>query len=140
MKIQSIRLVPYLRFQGNCEEALGFYASILDGKFTIEQKYDVPEMNAPEDYRDKILHASFEFGENRFYACDIFPGAVIKESGKNVSLSLLLETQQEGDKVFDRLSEGGKVNFPFKKQFWGDWHGSFIDRFGIEWNVNAQDG
>lgn len=139
MTTKSIQLIPYLRFQGNCEAALGFYAGILNGKFTIEQRYDVPEMNAPEDYRDKILHALFEFGDNRFYACDIFPGAEIKEGGKNVSMSLLLNKRQEANAVFDKLSEGGKINFPFKKQFWGDWHGSFIDKFGIEWNVNAQE-
>jgi uncharacterized glyoxalase superfamily protein PhnB len=29
------------------------------------------------------------------------------------------------------------VHIPFKKQFWGDWHGNFKDRFGIRWMVNC---
>jgi PhnB protein len=40
--------------------------------------------------------------------------------------------------IFNRLSAGGKIHVPFKKQFWGDWHGNFTDYFSIRWMINVQ--
>ena len=39
-------------------------------------------------------------------------------------------------KLFEKLSEDGKVHHTFEKQFWGGWHGNFSDKFGIKWMVN----
>ncbi|MEJ7683516.1 MAG: hypothetical protein WKG06_37805 [Segetibacter sp.] len=37
------------------------------------------------------------------------------------------------------LAQGGKVAFPFDKQFWGDWHGSLTDRYRFNWNINFEE-
>jgi PhnB protein len=38
--------------------------------------------------------------------------------------------------LFKELSEGGEIEMPMEDQFWGDYFGSFRDRFGISWMVN----
>ena len=121
---KEVSLIPYLNFLGNCEEALNAYSKILDGEVDIMERYDNPNLHAPEHYKDKILHARFVFGDNEFYASDIFPEQGLSR-GPNVAMSLTFTNLERAKKVFTQLSEGGKVNVPFEKQFWGAWHGTW---------------
>ena len=135
----DIDLVPYLQYQGNCEEALNFYKEILNGRIEIASRYDNPAMNAPEDFKHKILHARFYFGKFMLFASDMMPKKINEAFLSNISISLGLHDEGLAKDIFDRLSNGGKINIPFKKQFWGDWHGNFVDRFGIRWMVNCSE-
>jgi len=133
----EIDLVPYLQFHGNCEEALNFYKEILDGRIEITSRYDNPALKAPEDFKNKILHASFYFGKYMMFASDMMPKKLGDSVHPNIAMSLGLHDEKFALEIFNKLSEGGKINVPFKKQFWGDWHGNFMDRFGIRWMVNC---
>ena len=132
----DIELVPYLQFLGDCEEALNFYKDILNGQIEIASRYDNPGMNVPEDFKNKILHARFTFGKYTMFASDVMPKKMNESILANISMSLGFQDEKAAQDVFDRLSQGGEINIPFKKQFWGDWHGNFSDRFGIRWMVN----
>ena len=72
MSETQLEMMPYLSFQGNCEEALHFYSD-LDGPIKIVSRYDNPAMNAPEDFKNKILHARFSFGNYTLFASDVMP-------------------------------------------------------------------
>jgi PhnB protein len=133
----EIDLVPYLQFHGNCEEALNFYKEILNGRIDITSRYDNPAMKAPEDFKNKILHASFYFGKYMMFASDMMPKKLGDSLHSNIAMSLGLHDEKYALEIFNKLSEGGKINVPFKKQFWGDWHGNFMDLFGIRWMVNC---
>ena len=133
----DIELVPYLQFQGNCEEALNFYKDVFDGQIEIASRYDNPAMNAPDDFKNKILHARFMFGRFTMFASDVMPKKKNEALRSNISISLGLHDEELAKDIFERLSSGGEINIPFKKQFWGDWHGNFSDRFGIHWMVNC---
>jgi PhnB protein len=137
MNANAIQLVPYINFNGDCEEALKMYQSILGGDIQIASRYDNPAMNAPKEFQQKILHATFTFSGNTIMASDIMPNKDMTRGSGDASLSLSVATPEEGEKIFNELSKDGKVHIPFKKQFWGDWHGNFIDKFGIRWMVNA---
>lgn len=137
MSNTQIEMMPYLSFQGNCEEALNFYKDILDGQIEIASRYDNPAMNAPEDFKNKILHARFAFGSYTLFASDVMPKNQHDELSGNVAISLGFKDEKFANKIFDHLSVGGKIHIPFKKQFWGDWHGNFKDRFGIRWMINC---
>ena len=137
MSDTDIDLMPYLTFQGGCEEALHFYKDILGGRIEIISRYDNPAMNAPEAYKNKILHASFQFGNHVLFASDSLAKKVDEPMSANIALSLGLHYEISSKDIFDRLSAGGEIKIPFKKQFWGDWHGNFTDRFGIRWMVNC---
>src|SRR5450432_674814 len=137
MSITELEMMPYLSFQGNCEEALNFYKDILDGRIEIASRYDNPAMNAPEEFKNKILHASFHFGKYMLFASDVMPKNQNNELTSNIAISLGFHDEAVAKKMFDGLGEGGNIHIPFKKQFWGDWHGNFTDRFGIRWMVNC---
>jgi PhnB protein len=137
MSNTQLEMMPYLSFHGNCEEALQFYKDILDGQIEIVSRYDNPAMNVPADFKNKILHARFNFGNYVLFASDVMPKKQDEQLSGNIAISLGLHDEVAAGNIFDRLSAGGEIHIPFKKQFWGDWHGNFKDRFGIRWMVNS---
>ena len=51
-------------------------------------------------------------------------------------VSLHPESKEEADRLFNGLSAGGDIEMPIEDQFWGDYFGSFTDKFGMKWMVN----
>ena len=131
-----MKLVPYLHFAGNCEEALNLYKSVLNGSVEIVTRYDNPHMNAPEHYKNKILHGVLTFEDNIVMVSDTHFDYPLT-FGDSVALSLSPKSEEEAIRIFNALSEGGKIIMPLEKQFWGDFYGYFVDRFGVRWMVNA---
>jgi len=58
-------------------------------------------------------------------------------NGNNLYISLSPDTREEADRLFNGLSKDGEIEMPMEDQFWGDYFGSFTDRFGIRWMVNC---
>src|SRR6185312_8434260 len=123
-------LVPYLSFQGTCEEALNLYKDVFSGKIEIVNRYDMPAMKAPENYKNKILHAVLTFGNNTIMACDVFPGRAVQTDGGNIKLSVSLKDQEETKRIFNKLADGGNITMPLDKQFFAALHGHVTDKFG----------
>lgn len=135
-----MKVNPYLNFDGNAEEAFNFYRSVFGGEFTAVMKMDTApdaeKINQKE--KDRIMHISLPIGKDIILmASDIVPsmGHTLNQ-GNNVYISLHPESREEADRLFNGLSKGGEVEMPMEDQFWGDYFGSFIDKFGVKWMVN----
>ena len=128
-----MRMTPYLYFKGGCEEALTFYADCGLGKIVDVRRYAGTPMEARDDgvWRDKVLHSLFEGDGLRFYASD----GPDSEPMKGSALLIEMENADRAAAMFERLSAGGRVTVPLKKQFWGDVYGNFTDRFGVQWAI-----
>ena len=130
-----MQTTPYLYFTGSCERALEFYQASGLGKIVELRRYEGTP-TAERDggaWRDKVLHSVFEGPGVRLCASD----GPDSEPMKGCAIFI-----EEGDPaaalaLFERLSEGGRVTVPFKKQFWGDFYGNFTDRFGVQWAINS---
>mgnify|MGYP006191877857 CR=1 FL=1 len=64
--------MPYLFFDGRCEEALEYYRRTLGAEVQMMMRFkDSPEpaMNPP-DAGDKVMHASLRIGESTVMASD----------------------------------------------------------------------
>lgn len=135
------KLIPYLMFDGNCEEALNFYKAIFGATLAVVNRYDNPAMKAPEHYKNKILHARLEINEYfALFASDTYPGKPVHKTSGDVSFSIIYKDDlEEAKKVFEKLAEGGNTGMPFAKQFWGDWHGNLTDKYGFNWNINFEE-
>ena len=131
-----LKVEPYLFFYGKCEEALNFYKGIFGGEIVgvTRMKEAPPEMAAPPNWADKIMNASFESPSVKFMASDGQPDTPNVDG--NISLSLNTDDEAEGTRVFNKLSEGGKVDMPLQDAFWVAKFGIFKDKYGIEWMVN----
>lgn len=133
---------PYLNFDGQAEEAFSFYKSVFGGEITAMKTSDVPDADKfPKEEQNRIMHISLPIGKDTILmASDIMPsmGQTLKK-GNNLYISLHPESKEEADRIFNGLSEGGEIEMPIEDQFWGDYFGSFTDKFGVMWMVNFND-
>ncbi len=137
----AFKLNPYLNFDGNAEEAFNFYKSVFGGEFAggIMKMSSAPGTeNLPDDEKERVMHVSLPLDNGQtLMASDIVPSMGHKlTQGNNVYLSLHPDSKEEADQLFNALAEGGKVEMPMEDQFWGDYFGSLVDKFGIGWMVN----
>ncbi len=130
-------LVPYLFFNGNCRDAMGFYRQCFGGKLELVTYGDAPDPGSasPAD-KDKIMHACLTQGDFCLMASDNCQGVPVM--GDSVSISVHPETVAETDKLFAALSDGGKVTMPLADMFWGAYFGMLVDRFGFQWMLNCK--
>ncbi len=134
-----IGIEPYLNFDGNGKEALAFYEKALDGKVLFSQTFGESPMGAqtPDDYKDKLMHATFQAGSVKFMASDGPPGYVSKP-GNNIALSLHSDSIAEIEKVYNVLSEGARIDMPLQETFWAQRFGMLTDKYGISWMFNVE--
>ena len=131
-----MQLEPYLFFHGTCEEALKFYANCFDGTIVGLTRFagSPMEQNVAPEYRDKVMHASLVAGDLKFMASDGNPGSP-PDGEDDIALSVATSNAAEGERVFNALCEGGKVEQPLADAFWGGKFGMVTDRFGVQWMV-----
>ena len=132
----KIKLSPYLAFNGNCNDAMNFYKSVLGGKLEIKTFADAPG-EVDEAQKDKIMHARLLVDEIEIMASDSMRGQEAV-NGTSVALSLEYENLKESERVFKELSANGSIQIPFEKTFWGAKFGLLTDKFGIQWMVHCE--
>jgi PhnB protein len=130
--MSTITINPYLFFAGNCREAMEFYKEIFGGELTV-QTYAEVGMNDGPMPADKLMHADLSGGDIKLMGSDTAAASV---KAAKVSLSLGGDDEAKLRDIFEKLSEDVTVQYPLKKEFWGDIFGSLTDKFGIEWMVN----
>lgn len=130
----DVALNPYIFFRGDCEEAMNFYKDIFSGELAL-MKYKDAQGNFPgkSDMADKIMHASLKGGIVDLLGSDT---QLASAESKKVDLCLGGSNEATMRKIFEDLSEGGTVNTPLKKEFWGDIFGQVVDKFGVSWMMN----
>ncbi len=131
---------PHINFNGNAEEAFSFYKSVFGGEFAkIMRLKDLssPEFPVAENDANKILHIALPIGKNILMGNDV-PESMgpVNENENRSKISISTESREEADRVFNKLSEGGKIEIPIADSPWGSYFGMFRDKFGIEWMVD----
>ena len=91
----------------------------------------------PEDEKNRVMHIALPIGKDLLMASDIVPSMGHKlNQGNGNYISIFPESREEADRIFNGLSAGGEVEMPMADQFWGDYFGSFKDKYGVYWMVN----
>lgn len=127
--------VPYLAFNGNATEAMEFYHAVFGGEL-ITMTFGESPMESPPEIADKLMHSDLWIDDLRLFACDVREGAAATRIG-NPSICVVDDDESKLDGWFKAISEGGEVELPFGKQFWGDTFGMVSDRYGVRWMFNA---
>ncbi|HEY8665408.1 MAG TPA: VOC family protein [Tepidisphaeraceae bacterium] len=129
---------PYLFFEGRCEEALEFYRKAAGAEVKMLMRFkDAPDpgMSSP-GMENKVMHASVRIGETTLSASD---GDCEAPGGfKGFALTILTRSEQEADRLFAALGEGGSVMMPLTKTFYSPRFGMVTDRFGVLWMVMVE--
>ena len=140
------RTSTYLNFPRNTEEAFMFYKSVFGGEFgnngiarfkDIPTTYEMPPL--AEADKNLVMHVELEIiGGHVLMATDTPESMGFKVNfGNNMYINLEPDTRAETKKLFDALSDGGKVEMEMHDAFWDAYHGSCTDKFGVNWMFNC---
>ncbi len=133
-----MKLIPYIIFSGNSEEALNTYKEIFNGTIEEVNRFGDGNFPMPEEQKNRIMHARLTFGGNTIMMSDCMPGVEVNFAGSAMHMSIGMDDEAQTRTVFEKLGEGGKVDMPLEVQFWGALYGQVTDRFGIQWMLNCE--
>ena len=128
----------YLNFNGRCAEAFRFYERCFGGKIKFMQTFGespIKDSVQPDQY-GLIMHVALDVDGDTLMGSDTTPDRY--EAPQGIYVSIAPKTYADGERVFNELSAGGKVEMPFQKTFWAAGFGMTRDRFGIPWMVNCE--
>ncbi|MFC4873474.1 VOC family protein [Negadavirga shengliensis] len=139
------RVSTYLNFPRNTEEAFNFYKSVFGTQFfgEIMRMGDVPPMEGvpacADSDKNLVMHVELPIlGGHTLMGTDAPESMGFNLNfGDNVHINLEPDTRKETKRLFDALSEGGKVTMELQDMFWGDYFGSCVDKFGVNWMFNC---
>ena len=125
------KVATFLMFEGNAEEAMTFYVSLLpDSEIKNVSRYGENEPGPAGTVR----HATFSLRGQPFMCID----SPMKHGfgfTPSMSLHVTCDTENEIDTLFARLSEGGQIlmpldTYPFSKKY--AW---VSDKYGVSWQL-----
>lgn len=133
----------YLNFNGTTEQAFAFYKDVFGTEYNgpIVRMGEFPPPEGAPAYSDAVKNLVMHV------ALPILGGHVLMGTdaseemgmsliqGNNAYIMLQPDTRDEADALFAALSDGGTVEMPMADQAWGDYFGSFVDRFGTNWMI-----
>lgn len=128
---------PYIHFQGNCAEALAFYAEVFGGSDLQTMLYaDAPDARPEWTGSPRVMHGQVRLGDQALMASDYPPGV---EGAPQAAVSVMQSVADTatGAQVFARLAEGGGIIQPWGPTFFAEGFGMVKDRFGTHWMIWA---
>lgn len=133
----------YMNFEGNCREAVEFYAEVFGTEtphiMTFGEAPPNPEFTLPEEAKNLVMHTRLNISGSNVMFSDVFPGSPFIK-GNNISLAVVSKDLEEVKTVFNKLKEGGIVGMDLQETFWSKCYGQLTDKFGIDWQLNFDDG
>ncbi len=74
-------------------------------------------------------------GTNFWFADEVQLGA----RGSMIKLAAIVPTAKQANGIFKRLSDGGNITLPPVETFYSAFHAALTDKFGIGWNIVAEE-
>ena len=113
------KITPFLWFDGRAEEAANFYTAIFPNSKIVSMMRSGEAGPGP---KGSVMSATFELQGQEFIALN---GSPMFTFSPAISFFVPCETQEEIDKFWEKLSEGGE------KQRCG----GLKDNFGVSWQI-----
>ena len=113
------KIIPFLWFDGNAEEAMNFYTSIFkNSKIGSITRYG----EGGPGPKGTVMTGTFQLDGQEFYALNGGPQFKFTEA---ISFFVNCETQEEVDELWDKLSESGEKSRC----------GWLKDKYGLSWQI-----
>src|SRR5947209_11631477 len=122
-----MQVLPYLDFNGPCDEAIAFYQQALGAEVIMKTHFkDMPKQDAGPGQEgcpggttpgteNKIMHAELQIGKSVVMASDGRCQGTTNFHG--IALSIDFDDVAKCEKAFAALSDGGQVNMPLCETF-----------------------
>jgi predicted 3-demethylubiquinone-9 3-methyltransferase (glyoxalase superfamily) len=120
------KIMTCFMFNGKAEEAMNFYTSV----------FDQSEINSVFHYEDgTVSYAAFTLKGQTFMAID---NSNKQEHPFTPAMSLFVtcDTEEEINRVFEQLSQDGKVLMPLAAYPFSEKFGWVEDKYGVSWQLN----
>ena len=131
----------YLNFNGNCREAVEFYAEVFNTEapkiMTFGDAPADPSFPLTEDVKKLVMNASLNINGSIVMFSDT-PPFMPFTAGNNISLVLTINNVDEIKSRFNKLKEGGTVSMELQETFWSKCYGFVIDKFGVGWQLSYE--
>jgi PhnB protein len=113
-----------------------FYHECLGGKLELQEVAGSPMEADWKGEKDQIVHAELTLEGALLLMGSDMVDQIGYLKGTDIALAIGCSSEAEIQKLFERLSGGGKILTPLKDQFWDAMFGSCQDRFGLKWMLN----
>jgi PhnB protein len=129
-----MQVQTYLHFDGKCAEAIEFYKKTLGAKVDVVMRFkDAPGPQDPNMVKpgmeNQVMHSSFKIGDTTILASDCGKPAA------GFSLTIGVTSNDEVDRLFKAISDGGQVQQAPTETFFAHRFGVCNDRFGVNWII-----
>jgi PhnB protein len=130
-----MKLLTYLNYGGNCEQAFRFYEQHLGGKITMMMRRgELPDpQDVPPEMKNTILHARMNIGETELLGADVPPERF--QPMRSAYLSLSLDSTEDAERIYHLLSDGGQIFMPMEETFFAFRFAMLRDKFGTSWMI-----
>ncbi|MDQ0246155.1 putative 3-demethylubiquinone-9 3-methyltransferase (glyoxalase superfamily) [Bacillus fengqiuensis] len=126
------KITPFLMFQGNAEEAMNYYTSLIEDSEIINIiRYGA---NGPGE-EGSVMQATFSLKGQEFMCID---SNVKHEFTFTPSFSIFMtcDSEEEIDNLYENLSKGGEALMPLGDYSFSKKFGWIVDKFGVSWQFN----
>lgn len=133
-----MQLEMFINFNGNCREAVEFYAKVfkstVNNLMTYGDAPPDPNYPTPEADKKRIMYAGVPFGGMTVMFMD-YPSDSPMTMGDNIHPTISTDNKDEVTRLFNELKEDGEVYAELGKTFFSEWYGMVKDRFGVTWQI-----
>lgn len=129
----------YVNFNGNCREAVEFYAEVFG---TEKPKFMLfgdtppnPEFPLSEETKKLVMHTQLNIKGDIVMFSDVPAGRPLV-IGNNISITLSGKDINDIKSIFNKLKVGGKIIMDLQETFWSKCYGYLTDKYGIPWQLS----
>ncbi|KKQ45678.1 MAG: 3-demethylubiquinone-9 3-methyltransferase [Candidatus Moranbacteria bacterium GW2011_GWC2_37_8] len=131
------KITPFLWFKDNAQEAIDFYVSIFSkAESKKSTHYTEESAEASGQPEGTIMTSEFQLEGQDFVALN---GGPIFKFTPAISFFVSCQEPDEIEKLWERLSHGGKVLMELDKYPFSERYGWLEDKFGVSWQLNFAD-
>ncbi|GAB6927730.1 VOC family protein [Paenibacillus sp. JCM 10914] len=125
-------VTPFLMFQGNAEEAMNYYVSLIEDSAITSITRVGSEQQGEEE---SVLRATFTLKGQSFMCID---SNVKHEFTFTPSFSIYLtcDSEEEIERLYHALLDGGGAMMPLGDYGFSRKFGWLADKFGVSWQLN----
>lgn len=109
-------IFPCLWYDGEAKESAEFYCNVFDGKITA----DTPVVMNIEIFGQKLM---------------LLNGGPHFTKNASVSFMIICDTEDEVQKYWDQLMDGGMALMPLDAYSWSKKYGWVRDKYGVTWQI-----
>ena len=134
-----MKLELFINFDGNCREAVEFYAKVFKSEvgnlMTYGDAPPDPNYTVPEEDKKRVIYAGLPVGGMVIMFSDVPSGGDFTR-GNNICPTIGTDDKDEITRLYNELKEGGEVYMELGQTFFSELFCMVEDKYGIIWQIS----